>query len=161
MKEKIAQMADMVTSLTKEKGITDDPSLQREPMSWKDGIDPSIVPNLNDCCEQEELRENPIGLSNHVDMQQRCSLLNEKLKEMEGVNDLGSVNPRELCLVPDVVVPPNFKTPKFEKYDGIKCPENHLATYCNKMAGHARNEDLLIYAFYESLTGQQLNGIQN
>ena len=23
----------------------------------------------------------------------------------------------------------------------------------NKMAGHARNEDLLIYAFYESLTG--------
>ena len=28
MKEKIAQMADMVTSLTKGKGITDDPSLQ-------------------------------------------------------------------------------------------------------------------------------------
>ena len=28
MKEKIARMADMVTSLTKEKGITDDPSLQ-------------------------------------------------------------------------------------------------------------------------------------
>ena len=44
MKEKIARMADMVTSLTKEKGITDDPSLQREPMSWKHGIDPSIVP---------------------------------------------------------------------------------------------------------------------
>ena len=42
--------------------------------------------------------------------------------------------------------------PKFEKYDGTKCPENHLATYCNKMAGHARNEDLLIYVFYESLT---------
>ena len=51
MKEKIAQMVDMVTSLTNEKGITDDPSLQREPMSWKDGIDPSIVPNLNDRCE--------------------------------------------------------------------------------------------------------------
>ena len=42
--------------------------------------------------------------------------------------------------------------PKFEKYDETKCPENHLATYCNKMVGHARNEDLLIYAFYESLT---------
>ena len=53
MKEKIAQMVDMVTNLTKGKWITDDPSLQREPMSWKDGIDPSIVPNLNDCCEQE------------------------------------------------------------------------------------------------------------
>ena len=68
MKEKIAQMADMVMSLTKGKGITDDPNLQREPMSWKDGIDPSIVPNLNNHCEQEELRKNPFGRSKHVDI---------------------------------------------------------------------------------------------
>ena len=69
------------------------------------------------------------------------------------MNDLGSVDPRELCLVPDLVMPPKFKMPKFEKYDGTKCPENHLATYCNKMAGHAHNEDLLIHVFYDSLTG--------
>ena len=86
-------------------------------------------------------------------MQQRCSLIDKKLKEIEGVDDLGIVDPRELCLVPDLVIPPDFKMPIFEKYDGTKCPENHLATYCNKMAGHARNEDLLIYVFYESLTG--------
>ena len=53
MKEKIAQMADMVTSLTKGKGITDGPSLQSEPISWKDGIDPSIVPNPNDYVNKE------------------------------------------------------------------------------------------------------------
>ena len=58
IQEKIAQMTKTVISLIKEKGITDDPSLQRELMSWKDGIDPSIVPNLNDCCEQEELKKN-------------------------------------------------------------------------------------------------------
>ena len=54
-------------------------------------------------------------------------------------------------MVPDVVIPSKFKMPKFEKYDGTKCPENHLATYCNKMAGNARNEDLLIHVFYDSL----------
>ena len=140
MKEKIAQMADMVTSLTKGKGITDGPSLQSEPMSWKDGIDPSIVPNLNDLCQQGKLRKKSSGRLNHVDMHQRCNLLDKKLKEIEGVNDLGSVDPRELCLVPDLVIPPNFKIPKFENYDGPKCHENHLATYYNKMAGHARNE---------------------
>ena len=75
------------------------------------------------------LRKNPLGRSKHVDMQQRCSLLDKKLKEIEGVNNLGSVDPRELCLVPDVVIPPKFKMSKFEKYDGTKCPENHLATY--------------------------------
>ena len=68
MKEKIAQMADMVTSLTKGKGITDGPSLQSEPMSWKDGIDPSIVPNPNDLCQQGKLRKESSGRSNHVDM---------------------------------------------------------------------------------------------
>ena len=93
IQEKIAQMTKTVTSLTKEKGITDDPSLQRELMSWKDGIDPSIVPNLNDCCEQEELRKKSPGRSNQVDMQQRCSLLDKKLKEIEGVGDLGSIGP--------------------------------------------------------------------
>ena len=94
-------------------------------------------------------------------MQQRCDLLDKKLKEIEGVNDLGSVDPKELCLVPDLVMPLEFKMPKFEKYDGTKCPKNHLATYCNKMAGHPRNEDLLIYAFYESLTGATVQGIRN
>ena len=69
------------------------------------------------------------------------------------MNDLGSVDPRELYLVPDLVLPPKFKMSKLEKYDGTKCPENHLATYCNKMAGHAHNEDLLIHVFYDSLVG--------
>ena len=86
-------------------------------------------------------------------MQQRCNLLDKKVKEIEGVNDLARVDPRELSLVSDVVIPPKFKMPKFEKYDGTKCPENHLAMYCNKMAGYARNENLLIHVFYDSLMG--------
>ena len=56
-------------------------------------------------------------------------------------------------MVPNVVILPNFKIPKFEKYDETKCLENHLATYCNKMVGHAHNEDLLIHVFYDSLAG--------
>ena len=48
MQEKTTEMTKMVTNLTKRKGITDGPSLQREPISWKDGIDLSIVPDPND-----------------------------------------------------------------------------------------------------------------
>ena len=79
--------------------------------------------------------------------------MDNKLKEIEGIDDLKSVDPRELYLVPNLVIPPKFKVPTFEKYDGTKCPENHLAMYCRKMAGHAYNEDLLIHVFYDSLTG--------
>ena len=69
------------------------------------------------------------------------------------MDDLKSVDPKELCLVPDLVIPPKFKMPIFGKYDGTKCLENHLVMYCKKMAGHTHNEDLLIYVFHESLTG--------
>ena len=58
----------IVKNLTKGKGITDDQGLQRKPTSWKGGIDPFIAPNLNNPCEQESLRKNPSGRSNHVDM---------------------------------------------------------------------------------------------
>ena len=68
MQEKITQMTKMVMSLTKGKGITDDPSLQREPTSWKDGVNPFTVPNQNELCEQERLRKDPFGLSKHVNM---------------------------------------------------------------------------------------------
>ena len=86
-------------------------------------------------------------------MQKRYGLLDNKLKEIECLDNLRSVDPRELNLVPDLVIPPKFKMPKFKKYDGTKCLENHLATYCNKMAGHTHNEDLLIHVFYNSLAG--------
>ena len=79
--------------------------------------------------------------------------MDNKLKEIEGVDDLGSMDLKKLSLVSDLVIPPKFKMPKFEKYNGTKCLENHLAMYCNKMAGHAHNEDLLIHVLYDSLTG--------
>ena len=107
----------MVINLTKRKGITDDPE---EPTSWKSGIDPSIMPNSDDLYEQERLRKNLSGRSKHIDMQQRCSLLDNKLKEIEGVDNLESVDPSELSLVLDVVISPKFKMPKFEKYNGTK-----------------------------------------
>ena len=69
MQEKIAQMTKMVTNLTKGKGTIDNPSLQREPALWKGSIDPFIEPSSDDPCEQERLREDPLGRLKHVDMQ--------------------------------------------------------------------------------------------
>jgi len=62
-----------------------------------------------------------------------------------------------LCLVPDVVIPPKFKVPEFEKYKGPTCPKGHLTMYCIKMAAHSHDEKLLIHFFQESLTGNALN----
>ena len=143
----------MMTSLTKKKGIAEDPDSQERLAFWKNDDGQFTMPNLNDLCEQEKLRKDPSEQSKHVYVQQRCRLLDKKLKVIESVDDLGSVDPRELSLVPNLVILPKFKMPTFEKYDGTKCPENHLAMYRHKMVGHAHNKDLLIHVFYDSLTG--------
>ena len=52
----------MVINLAKGKGITDDPKKKNEKTApWKGNIDSSIVPNLNDYCEQKkELRKKSV-----------------------------------------------------------------------------------------------------
>ena len=51
------------------------------------------------------------------------------------------------------MVIPKFKVPDFDKYKGTACPKNHLKMCCRKMGAYAKDEELLIYFFQESLTG--------
>uniref|UniRef100_A0A2N9ID85 Retrotransposon gag domain-containing protein n=1 Tax=Fagus sylvatica TaxID=28930 RepID=A0A2N9ID85_FAGSY len=54
---------------------------------------------------------------------------------------------------PNMTVPPKFKAPEFEKYNGRGDPMIHLQMYCRKMAPYANNEPLLIQTFQDTLTG--------
>ncbi|XP_057985274.1 uncharacterized protein LOC131170222 [Hevea brasiliensis] len=55
-----------------------------------------------------------------------------------------SVDVSSLRLVPDVVVPPKFKVPEFDKYNGNSDPRIHLATYIAKMSALTEDDRLLI-----------------
>ena len=57
--------------------------------------------------------------------QKMCKDLAEQMKELKGKNST-SMSALEMCLVPDVVIPPKFKVPDFEKYKGLNCLGNHL-----------------------------------
>jgi hypothetical protein len=52
-----------------------------------------------------------------------------------------------------MMMPPKFKAPEFEKYNGRGDPMIHLQMYCRKMAPYADNEPLLIQTFQDTLTG--------
>ena len=79
--------------------------------------------------------------------------IEERLKDIEGGEDYGFANLEELFLVPNIITPPKFKVPDFDKYKGTTCPKNHLKMYCRKMGAYAKDEELLIHSFQESLTG--------
>ena len=50
------------------------------------------------------------------------------------------------------MVIPKFKVLDFDKYKGTTSPKNHLKMYYRKMGAYAKDEELLIHSFQESLT---------
>ncbi|XP_027188420.1 uncharacterized protein [Cicer arietinum] len=92
--------------------------------------------------------------SNHS--QEKWQALEERLRVVEGGNNYG-FDASDLCLVFDVIIPPKFKLPEFEKYKGTACPKNHLIMYCRKMGFCAHDEKLLIHFFQDSLTRASLS----
>ncbi|XP_050909152.1 uncharacterized protein LOC127122923 [Lathyrus oleraceus] len=83
-------------------------------------------------------------------------LLDDRIRAIEGFSSFG-IDARDLCLVPNVVLPQKFKVPDLPKYKGLSCPRSHLTMYCRKMALHIDNDNLLIHCFQDSLTGASLD----
>lgn len=52
-------------------------------------------------------------------------VLEKRLRFMEGDKVFGAPA-RDMCLVYDLVIPTNFKTYDFDKYEGHSCPKSHL-----------------------------------
>lgn len=59
-------------------------------------------------------------------------------------------------MVPDLILPPKFKVPDFEKYDGTRCPKAHLVMFCRKMTSYVNEDKLLVHCFQDSLVGSAL-----
>uniref|UniRef100_A0A2N9HWN1 Uncharacterized protein n=1 Tax=Fagus sylvatica TaxID=28930 RepID=A0A2N9HWN1_FAGSY len=72
---------------------------------------------------------------------------------IQGLNSFGNTDFSSMSWFPNMTVPPKFKAPEFEKYNGRGDPMIHLQMYCRKMAPYADNEPLLIQTFQDTLTG--------
>ena len=89
--------------------------------------------------------------------QDKISALEERLRAVEGNDWFDPTRAADVCLVPNIVVPKDFRIPEFTKYTGLECPNTHLRSYCNKMAEVIHNDKMLIYFFQDSLSGSALN----
>jgi len=75
----------------------------------------------------------------------KLDLIKERLRAIKGISDYPFLDMAELCLVPNVIIPPKFKVPDFDKYKGTTCPKNHLKMYRQKMGAYSRDEKLLMH----------------
>ena len=87
--------------------------------------------------------------------------IEERPRAIEGGGDYLFADMAELCLVLDIIIPPKFKVPGFNKYKGTTCPKNHLKMYNRKMGAYLKNEKLLMHFFQESLTGAAVTWYTN
>ncbi|KAK2430309.1 hypothetical protein QL285_028656 [Trifolium repens] len=103
----------------------------------------------------EESTENPGARGRMDDILAQFDRMQLEIKALRG-KDLFGKNAHDLCLVPNVKIPPKFKVPEFEKYKGNSCPQSHLVMYARKMSTQTDNHQLLIHYFQDSLTGAAL-----
>ncbi|XP_075101860.1 uncharacterized protein LOC142177286 [Nicotiana tabacum] len=87
------------------------------------------------------------------EMTRKMKSLEQTMRNIQGLGGHKSVSFNDLCMFPHVHLPPGFKTPKFDKYDGHDDTIAHLKRYCNQLRGAGGKEELLMAYFGESLTG--------
>ncbi|KAK9002761.1 hypothetical protein V6N11_060342 [Hibiscus sabdariffa] len=124
---------------------TNEQSFQASPSSKlvaQEGLNECIVPDLN---QVEKLK---VEIPKQFEDQYKQ--LEDKVKNVDAFPRMDA---RELSLVPDLELPPKFKMPDFEKYNGTSCPEAHITMFVRRMTGHINNDPLLIHCFQDSLTG--------
>ncbi|KAE8654601.1 ATP-dependent 6-phosphofructokinase 6 [Hibiscus syriacus] len=89
-------------------------------------------------------------------MEEKIKQLEDQMKVVKGDHDYYGVDSVEQSLVPDLVLPPKFKSLEFEKFDGNRCLSAHITMFCRKMTGYVGNDQLLIHCFQESLSGSAI-----
>ncbi|XP_070045135.1 uncharacterized protein [Nicotiana tomentosiformis] len=62
----------------------------------------------------------------------------------------------DLCIHPDVELPEGYKSSMFEIFSDTGDPKVHLRTYCEKLVGVGKNEQIHMKLFMQSLTRDAL-----
>ncbi|XP_019236092.1 PREDICTED: uncharacterized protein LOC109216402 [Nicotiana attenuata] len=82
----------------------------------------------------------------------------KKIAEEEmRTRNIQSLRYESLCMHPNVELPPGFKIPKFNTFNGKGNPISHSKDYCSRLVGVGHNEAIRMKLFIQSLTGLALD----
>ncbi|XP_070005407.1 uncharacterized protein [Nicotiana sylvestris] len=90
-------------------------------------------------------------------MAEELKKLTSRVQGVEGGKGIKGFNYEDLCIQPDVELPKGYKPPKFEMFGGIGDPRIHLRTYCDKLVGVGKDNNIWMKLFMRSLTRDDLS----
>uniref|UniRef100_A0A2N9GTJ6 Reverse transcriptase/retrotransposon-derived protein RNase H-like domain-containing protein n=1 Tax=Fagus sylvatica TaxID=28930 RepID=A0A2N9GTJ6_FAGSY len=120
---------------------TDDENQRKEDDKDTSEAEPEGHSNTNATPPRPPTPPKPEGKDSQLDS--KIDSLEEKIRLIQGLNSFGNTDFSSMSWFPNMTVPPKFKAPEFEKYNGRGDPMIHLQMYCRKMAPYADNEPLL------------------
>uniref|UniRef100_A0A2N9FC45 Uncharacterized protein n=1 Tax=Fagus sylvatica TaxID=28930 RepID=A0A2N9FC45_FAGSY len=149
LNEKFDELLSFVQLIAKRN--TDDENQRKEDDKDTSEAEPEGHSNTNATPPRPPTPPKPEGKDSQLDS--KIDSLEEKIRLIQGLNSFGNTDFSSMSWFPNMTVPPKFKAPEFEKYNGRGDPMIHLQMYCRKMAPYADNEPLLIQTFQDTLTG--------
>ena len=90
---------------------------------------------------------------------ERINKMEEMIKRDRKMEDL--MDYQSLSLFPNVRLPPKFKMPTLDRFDGIGCLKSHLKMYMRTMQPLGATEKLLAQIFQNTLTRATLRWFLN
>ena len=109
--------------------------------------------------EKDKTDHDPLALGNEKKINERMNKMEEMIRRdcnMEELMDYDS-----LSLFPNARLPPKFKMPTLDKFDGIGCPKSHLKMYMRAMQPLGTTKEVLAQMFQNTLIGVALRWFLN
>ena len=104
--------------------------------------------------EENKADHNPPTMESEKKINKRMDKMEEMIRRACKMEDLMDFN--SLSLFPNARLPPKFKMPTLDKFDGIGCPKSHLKMYMRAMQPLGATEEVLAQMFQNTLTGAAL-----
>ena len=106
--------------------------------------------NLKSIQEGDKADHDPPTLENGKKINERMNRMEEMIRRARKMEELMDYD--SLSLFPNARLPPKFKMPTLDKFDGTSCPKSYLKMYIRAMQPLGVTEEVLAQMFQNTLT---------
>ena len=115
--------------------------------------------NLKSNLEEDKNDHDPPNMESEKKINERMNKIEEMIRRARKMEDLMDYD--SLSLFPNVRLPPKFKMPTLDKFDGTSFLKSHLKIYTRAMQPLGATEEILAQMFQNTLTGAALKWFLN
>ena len=109
--------------------------------------------------EEDKTDHNPPVVESENKINERMDKMEERIRRARKMEELMDYD--TLSLFPNARLPPKFKMPTLNKFDGTGCPKSHMKMYMKAMQPLGMTEEVLAQMFQNTLTGVVLRWFLN